>query len=122
MKARTAAVLLAAAAFVTSLILLFPDWQNWLGFSRAAYFTNGQNYAFFSGIGPCLITAAGLSTLITGTWHALNCRAGGCLRIGHYPDSRGVKWCWRHHPDHAGQRPTTELLHKLHHELKERSS
>jgi hypothetical protein len=49
-------------------------------------------------------------------YRAVNCKWQGCPRIGHYRDSRGVRWCWRHHPDHQGQRPTGELLHRLHRE------
>lgn len=107
----------AGAAGLAVWIGLYPaDWQNWLGFSKAAYFTNGQNYAFASGVGPMILTAAGLSTIIAGLWKHLNCRADRCRRLGHYHDSRGVKWCWEHHPDHHGERPTAELLHRLHFE------
>jgi hypothetical protein len=75
-----------------------------------------DNYAAWSGSVPAIATILGMSTLITGLWHHINCRAPGCLLVGHYPDSRGVKWCGRHHPDHKGQRPTMEMLHRLHHE------
>lgn len=109
-------VLLAVAGMAVWFGLYPDDWQNWLGFSRAAYFVNGQNYAFASGVGPMLLTATGLSTIIAGLWHHLNCRADGCARIGTHPDSRGVKWCWRHHPDHQGRKPTTAMLHQLHFE------
>ena len=77
-----------------------------------------DNYDFVSGVGPMIIAALGYVGIIGGMWHHINCRAPGCLLLGHYPDSRGVKWCGRHHPDHKGQRPTMELLHRLHFEHK----
>jgi hypothetical protein len=88
------------------------DWQNWLGFSKAAYFTLGQNYAFLSGLGPCLITALGLSTIVAGLWHAHNCHYDSCWRIGRHKVN-GTPWCNVHH---AGARPeigTEELLSTL---------
>lgn len=57
------------------------DWETWLGFSHNAYFVTGQSYAFFSGIGPFLITSIGISTIISGLWHHLNCHTDGCPRI-----------------------------------------
>lgn len=58
---------------------LYPaDWQNWLGFSRAAYFVLGQNYAFLSGFAPVFVTSLGLGTLVSGAWHHLNCHVSGC--------------------------------------------
>jgi hypothetical protein len=121
MKRTVIAGIVLVIAGMSSWFALSPvDWQNWLGFSRAAYFTLGTNYAFFSGPGPFLVTTLGLSTIVAGLWHHLNCRATGCGRVGTHPDSRGVKWCWRHHPDHQGQKPTTEMLHRLHFEHLER--
>jgi hypothetical protein len=79
-----------------------------------------DNYAAWSGSVPALFTLVGMSTLITGLWHGLNCRMNGCMRIGHYKDSRGIKWCWRHHPDHKGERPSASLLHQLHFDHLER--
>jgi len=70
-------------------------------------------YQLWSGFIPALAILSLIGSVV-GLWRHANCRAGRCLRIGHYPDLRGVRWCWRHHPDHAGQRPTTELLHWLH--------
>jgi len=116
-------LVLAAAAALAAWIGLAPGaWQDWLGFSHAAYFTTGQNYAFFSGFGAWLSSTLGLSAIILTLWHHINCRADGCPRIGHYPDSRGLKWCWRHHPDHHGRKPTTEMLHRLHFEHKNRTA
>ena len=107
--------LLAAATTAVCLydrtILHFLGWDG----------QTSDNYAAWSGSVPAIISGLGLSTLITGCWHQVNCRAPGCPWLGHAPDSRGVKWCWRHHPDHHGERPTTEMLHRLHHEHRHRA-
>lgn len=75
------------------------DWQNWLGFSHAAYFKTGQNYALLSGFMPCFVTALGLSTLIAGAWHAVNCHTDGCPRIVRHKIAGGehgvCSRCWR---------------------------
>lgn len=77
---------------------LFPsDWQNWLGFSHAAYFTNGQNYAFFSGIGPMMLTALGMSTIISTMFRSLNCHVSGCPWIVHHKVANGEYGVCRKH-------------------------
>jgi hypothetical protein len=92
---------------------LFPaDWQNWLGFSRAAYFTLGQNYAFLSGFGPCLITGLGLSTLIVGAWHHVNCHEEGCPRIGRH-HVNGQVWCRLHHEKARPEVTDSERLDRI---------
>ena len=110
-----AAALLGLAAWIA---LLPDDWRGWFGFSSQAT----QQYAFVSGVGPMVLTALLGSSVLVSFWHHVNCRAPGCLFFGHYPDSRGVKWCGRHHPEHQGKRPTLEMLHRLHFEHKERST
>jgi hypothetical protein len=98
---------------------LYPvDWQNWLGFSKDAYFTLGQNYAFLSGFGPCLITGLGLSTLIAGGWHHLNCHEDGCPRIGRH-HVNGQVWCKLHHENARPERTENEVLLSIESLLKE---
>jgi hypothetical protein len=109
-------------AFVIGMALWFAlrpvNWQNWLGFSKAAYFTLGQNYAFLSGFGPCLITGLGLSTLIVGGWHHLNCHEAGCPRIGRH-HVNGQVWCHRHHENARPERTENEILLSIEALLKE---
>ena len=76
-------------------------------------------YQLWSGLIPAL-TVLSLLGALAGVFRHLNCKAPRCARIGHYPDSRGVRWCWRHHPDHKGQKPTLEMLHRLHFEHRDR--
>lgn len=96
MRLRYFAILAAAGLAVW--IGLYPDdWRNWLGFSKAAYFTNGQNYAFYSGVGPMILTAIGLSTIIGGLWRHVNCHTDGCPRIVRHKIANGEYGvCGRH--------------------------
>jgi hypothetical protein len=115
-KLRWAALIAVAAA--AAWMALYPvDWQNWLGFSRNAYFTTGQNYAFFSGFGAWLSSTLGLSAIAVTLWRHLNCHADGCLRIGRYPVAGGAyKVCRRHH-EHVTGRPhklTADALRAAH--------
>jgi hypothetical protein len=89
---------------------LYPtDWTNWLGFSRADYFVHGQNYAFASGPGPMFLTAAGMSTIIIGLWHSINCHEEGCYRIGRHKIN-GTPWCNWHHDNARHHRSLEEIM------------
>lgn len=78
-------------------------------------------YQLWSGLIPSLAILSLIGSAV-GLYRHADCRAPRCLRIGHYPDARGVRWCWRHHPDHDGKRPTTELLHQLHAAYRDRAA
>lgn len=100
---------------------LYPSaWQNWLGFSKAAYFSNGQNYAFFSGIGPMMLTGAGMSTIIGSMWHAHNCHQDKCWNIGKHKVN-GTPWCNLHHEAARHEKTTEQLLADILEELKSRA-
>ena len=96
-----------------------PAWW-WIEVHTGTVNESGPYYGFFSGFGSDLSELALLGAVAAG-YRKINCRQPRCLRIGHYPDSRGVKWCGMHHPDHKGRKPTVELLHRLHREHKERT-
>lgn len=88
--------LLVTTGALAAWIGLYPvDWENWLGFSKYDYFTAGTNYAFTSGPGPMFLTAVGLSTIIAGLWHHVNCHEPGCMRIGRHKID-GTPWCNTH--------------------------
>lgn len=92
---------------------LYPtDWQNWLGFSQAAYFKYGVNYALLSGFMPCFVTAIGLSTLIVGAWHSVNCHSDGCARIGRHKIN-GTPWCNTHQEEARNLEGTDDLLRDI---------
>jgi hypothetical protein len=52
-------------------------------------------YQLLSGFIPAL-TVVGLSTLIVGGWHHINCHEDGCWRIGKHK-VEGSPWCSAHH-------------------------
>jgi hypothetical protein len=90
-------LLLAAAALAVWMGLYPVDWQTWLGFTKAAYFTTGQNYAFYSGFGPMLVTSLGLSTIVAGLFKHLNCHVDSCPRISRHKIAGGEYGvCGRH--------------------------
>lgn len=55
-----------------------------------------DNYAAWSGSVPAIISGLGLSTIITGMAHHVNCHEPGCWRIGKHK-VEGTPWCSRHH-------------------------
>ncbi len=77
---------------------------------------SSDNYAAWSGSVPALFTLVGMSTLITGLWHHVNCRKEGCLRIGRHKVG-GTSWCGRHHlearPELTAEQLLTQILEEL---------
>ena len=55
-----------------------------------------KNYAFSSGVGPMILTGIGMSTIIVGLWHSLNCHQEGCFNVGRHRVN-GTPWCNIHH-------------------------
>jgi hypothetical protein len=109
-------VLFGILLFVVGMALWFGsypiDWENWLGFSQYDYFKAGTNYAFASGPGPMLLTAVGMSTIITGLWHAHNCHQDGCWRIGKHKVN-GTPWCNVHHEQARAERSMEVMMDEL---------
>jgi hypothetical protein len=68
-----------------------------------------DNYDFMSGPGPVWVSALGLSTIITGMAHHVNCHEPGCWRIGKHKVD-GTPWCNRHH---RNARPEESVGDKL---------
>jgi hypothetical protein len=73
------------------------------------------SYQLWSGLVPSLTVLTLIGALI-GAYRLRNCKMERCPWLGHYTDSRGVRWCGRHHPDHQGEKPTSAMLHQLHFE------
>jgi hypothetical protein len=52
-----------------------------------------------------------------------NCHEPGCWRVGNHPAADGqFNLCYRHLPDFQGQKPTHELIERLHREHLERQA
>jgi hypothetical protein len=114
-----------AARLLPVLLALAAAWSMWAhgwGWLYAlgvhpypASSSTPWTYQLWSGFLPALTVVALLGS-VAGWYRSANCKWERCPRIGHFRDSRGVKWCWKHHPDHKGQKPTGAFLHRLHHE------
>lgn len=102
------------AAFTAFWIAVF-EIMNHYGFNNQAT----PQYGFTSGVGPMILTALGMSTLISGLWHTHNCHAEGCLRIGRHKIN-GTPWCNTHHHQARVTKTTDELLTELIEILKNR--
>lgn len=86
----------------------------WLGvfwISQLASFNlqSTPEYGFSSGIGPMILTAAGMGTIITSMWHAMNCHEEGCFNIGRHKVN-GTPWCNIHHEAARHEKTTEQLL------------
>lgn len=104
----------AAALFISVFLLFMLFWMgafvlaNHLGFDSQAT----PQYGFTSGIGPMLLTALGMSTIITGMWHHVNCHEPGCPRVGRHKIN-GTPWCNIHHGKARDEETTEDLLRQI---------
>jgi len=110
-------IALIVAGMLAWILALPHDWQTWLGFSRQDYFVTGQNYAFYSGIGPMMLTTLGFGTIIGGLWKTHNCHYDGCWNIGKYKIN-GTPWCDVHQQQGLEAHTTDELLRLILDELR----
>lgn len=86
----------ALAAAVALCVLHQRGFTHFLGIDTQA----SDNYDFTSGIGPMLLTAVSMTTLISGMFRHANCHVDGCWRLARYPVAGGqFRVCRRHHPD-----------------------
>jgi hypothetical protein len=92
-------------AVITCLCLFDRAVLHFLGWDTQ----QSDNYDAFSGSLPVMVTILGMSTIITGLWHGVNCHHEGCWRIGRHK-VKGTPWCNRHHED---ARPGETLEDKL---------
>jgi hypothetical protein len=71
-----------------------------------------DNYDAFSGSLPVMVTILGMSTIITGMWHHVNCHMDGCYRIGKHKVN-GTPWCSRHQGKARPEVSVEQLLETL---------
>jgi hypothetical protein len=100
---------LAASALAVSLICAYDravlHFLGWDG-------QTSDNYAAWSGSVPAVFTLVGLSTIISGIWHGLNCHEPGCWRYGRHKVD-GTPWCNVHHEKARPERTEPELLEEI---------
>lgn len=97
-----AAVTVALACVYDRTVLHFFGWDG----------QTSDNYAAWSGSVPALFTLVGLSTIISGIWHGLNCHKPGCWRYGRHKVN-GSPWCNRHHEQARPERTIEDILLEL---------
>ena len=95
-------VLLAVIAVYDRSLLHFLGWVG----------QTSDNYAAWSGSVPALFTLAGMSTIISGLWHHVNCHEPRCFRIGKHKVS-GTPWCTLHHVHARHRLSVEELLERI---------
>jgi len=97
-----AALLVSLASVYDRTVLHFLGWDG----------QGSDNYSAWSGSVPALFTLAGMSTLIAGLWHHINCQEPGCFRIGKHKVS-GSPWCSKHHGKARHRLSVEELLERI---------
>lgn len=92
----------------------------WFEVHTGTVHESGPYYGFWSGFGSDIGEYVILSAVFNGLylhWKHINCHAPGCPRVGRYAAAGGqYKLCHIHHPDHMGEKPTLEFIHRMHHE------
>lgn len=71
-----------------------------------------DNYAAWSGSLPALFTLAGMSTIVTGLFHNINCHEPGCWRVGRHKVD-GSPWCNVHHENARPAVTDSERLDRI---------
>jgi len=124
--------IVVAGLAVTALAVLIIWLQHarlaghWLQVHTGTVNEPGPYYGFWSGFGSDLAEFSILGAIATGIYQLVkkyNCHEPGCWRVGNHPAAGGrFHFCYRHHPDFQGQKPTHELIARLHGEHLEREA
>jgi hypothetical protein len=119
--------LIAVYVLLTAIAVLIMLWvlngrvvDHWLAVHTGTVNEPGPYYGFWSGFGSDIAEFAIIGTIATGVYQLVrkyNCHQPGCWRVGKHPAAGGqFMLCYRHHPDFQGQRPTAEIISRLHRE------
>ena len=115
---------LVVAAIVAAIVLIGLGFahlalvRHWLAVHTGTVNEPGPYYGFWSGFGSDLTEFGVIGVIATGVYQLVrkfNCHEPGCWRVGTHPAAGGqFLLCYRHHPDFAGKKPTSEMIHRLH--------
>ena len=129
MKLRSTIVVgLICAASVAIVLWVINGRQvdHWLGIHTGSTNESGPYYGFWSGFGSDLEEFGILGAIgaaIYQLFKKYNCHEPRCWRVGKYSAAGGqFLLCYRHHPDYHGEKPTHELIERLHREHLERQA
>jgi hypothetical protein len=121
MRWRLIAVSVLAAVVVAAVvawILHASPVNHWLAVHTGTVNEPGPYYGFWSGFGSDLAELSILGAIGTGVYQLVkkyNCHEPGCWRVGTHPAAGGqFLLCYRHHPDFRGERPTHDMIERLH--------
>jgi hypothetical protein len=119
-------LLLAAAVASVFWVLNAGPVDHWLAVHTGTVNEPGPNYGFWSGFGSDLTEFGIIGVISTGIYQLVkryNCHEPGCWRVGTHPAAGGqFTLCYRHHPDFQGQKPTHEMIARLHQEHAQRQA
>jgi hypothetical protein len=120
------ALLSGAAVAIVLWVLNARPVDHWLAVHTGTINESGPYYGFWSGFGSDLTEFGIIGVLATGIYQLVkryNCHEPGCWRVGTHPAAGGqFHLCYRHHPEFQGQKPTHELIERLHRENAERQA
>ena len=121
MKWRLIGIAVLVCAALAGLVLWLQHARlmgHWLQIHTGTVNEPGPYYGFWSGFGSDLAEFSILGAIGAGVYQLVkkyNCHEPGCWRIGNHPAAGGqFLLCYRHHPDYRGQKPTHELIERLH--------
>jgi hypothetical protein len=119
--------LLSAAVLASVLwVLNAGPVDHWLGVYTGTIDESGPYYGFWSGFGSDLTEFGIIGVIGTGAYQLVkryNCHEPGCWRVGTHAAAGGqFHLCYHHHPDLHGQKPTHEVIERLHREHAERQA
>ena len=93
---------------------------RWMAVHTGIDDLSGSWYGFWSGFGSDLAEIGLIGAVATGVYQIVrkyNCHEPGCWRVGTHPAADGqFLLCYRHHPDFRGQKPTHDMIERLHRE------
>jgi hypothetical protein len=119
-------IAIAAAAGTVVWVLNAGFVNHWLAVHTGTVNEPGPYYGFWSGFGSDIAEFGIIGAIGTAVYQLIrkfNCHEPGCWRIGTHAAAGGqFSLCYRHHPDYHGQRPTHDLIVKLHRENAERQA
>jgi len=99
---------------------------HWLQVHTGTVNEPGPYYGFWSGFGSDLAEFSILGAIATGIYQLVkkyNCHEPGCWRVGNHPTADGrFHFCYLHHPDFQGVKPTHDVIQRLHREHLEREA
>ena len=129
MKWRPIVIAVLACAVIAGLAIWLQHARlmgHWLQVHTGTVDEPGPYYGFWSGFGSDLAEFSILGAIATGIYQLVkkyNCHEPGCWRVGNHPAAGGqFHFCYRHHPDFQGEKPTHEVIERLHREHLERQA